>query len=324
MVQASRAIVTGAGGFIGHHLVTRLMEEGVAVRGVDLVRPRWEESRASEFLIKDLRDPAQAAEALSGWGAQEVYALAADMGGMGYIKRHDGDILTSNLAISLNTASIVAQLRIPKIIYASSACVYPNYRQTHPMSAPLAEGEAYPADPQDGYGWEKLTTEKLLTAYHHEGRVQVRIARLHNIYGPQGTYDGGREKAPAALCRKIAEARDGGEIEVWGNGVQTRSFCYIDDAVEGICRLADSGWHEPLNIGSSEMVTIGMLVSIIARIAGKRIRIRYAPGAPVGVMGRNSDNTLIRGLFEWEPSIRLEAGMQTTYRWVEQQVRNAR
>jgi nucleoside-diphosphate-sugar epimerase len=311
--------VTGAGGFIGPHLVRELKARGLWVRGVDLHPPQFSESPADEFVLADLRDQGAADRAVGGCGADEVYALAADMGGMGYISFHDADILSRNLAISLNTLLAAYAHTVPKIVYASSACVYPDFRQLTVDAAPLAEAEAYPADPQDGYGWEKLTTERTLQAFHAAGRIGVRIARLHNIYGPEGTWDGGREKAPAAMCRKIARVPDGSEVQVWGDGQQTRSFCYIDDAVKGILMLAASDFSAPLNIGSSELVTIDDLALMTAQIAGKNIRIRHVPG-PQGVRGRNSDNTLIRSVLGWEPGTRLQDGMLPTYQWVARQV----
>ena len=314
-----RALVTGAGGFIGGHLVRALLERGEEVCATD-VKPdgEWHQvhDRAGCLPGFDLTDPAAARFVTRGAGV--VFALAADMGGMGYLTFHEADVLTSNLLISVNTVKAACEAGAAKVVYASSACVYPEHRQESPDVEPLAEDMAWPAAPDLAYGWEKLTTERLLTACKAEGRLDVRIARLHNIYGPDGTWDGGREKAPAALCRKAAVAADGGVIEVWGDGQQTRSFCYADDCVEGLLRLADSDFTGPLNIGSDRLVTVDDLAGMAIKASGKTLRITHVEG-PQGVRGRNSDNTLCRKVLGWEPQVSLEDGMARTYRWIAEQ-----
>jgi GDP-D-mannose 3', 5'-epimerase len=322
MVQAKKRVAClGGGGFIGHHLISALKAEGYWVRGVDLHLPEFEKTEADEFSVLDLRSYGNAIAATQ--YVDEVYALAADMGGMGYISSHNADILTSNLAISLNTVRASWENRVSKLFYSSSACVYPDYRQRETDSDALAEHEAYPADPQDGYGWEKLTTEKLLDAYRREGRLDVRVGRYHNIFGPLGTWRGGREKAPAALCRKVADAADGGSIEVWNDGLQTRSFCYADDCVEGTLRLMRSSYHDPLNLGSDRLITINGLADLIIKISGKTLSVTHGTG-PQGVRGRNSDNALCRQVLGWEPSVSLETGLKVTYEWVKRQVEGHR
>jgi nucleoside-diphosphate-sugar epimerase len=318
--MTARVLVTGAGGFIGHHLVTYLKERGYWVRGVDLKYPEYTPVDADEFDILDLRRWDACLQAMRG-GIDQVYALAADMGGMGFISAHHAEILHNNALINLHTLEAARLSGVSRYLYSSSACIYPEYLQTDADVRPLREEDAYPAQPQDAYGWEKLVTEKLCEYYTHDYGMETRIVRFHNIYGPNGTYDGGREKAPAALCRKIALVEDGGEIEIWGDGEQTRSFCYIDDCVEGIYRLMQSDHREPLNLGTDRMVTINELAAIIARVAGKRISIRHVDG-PQGVRGRNSDNTRLRQVLAWEPGIDLEEGLIPTYRWIEEQVRD--
>jgi nucleoside-diphosphate-sugar epimerase len=318
--MTARVLVTGAGGFIGHHLVTYLKERGYWVRGVDLKYPEYTPVDADEFDILDLRRWDACLQAMRG-GIDQVYALAADMGGMGFISAHHAEILHNNALINLHTLEAARLSGVSRYLYSSSACIYPEYLQTDADVRPLREEDAYPAQPQDAYGWEKLVTEKLCEYYTHDYGMETRIVRFHNIYGPNGTYDGGREKAPAALCRKIALVEDGGEIEIWGDGEQTRSFCYIDDCVEGIYRLMQSDHREPLNLGTDRMVTINELAAIIARVAGKRISIRHVDG-PQGVRGRNSDNTRLRQVLGWEPGIDLEEGLIPTYRWIEEQVRD--
>ena len=316
-----RVCVTGAGGFIGHHLVTVLKERGYWVRGVDLVYPEYTEVDADEFELLDLRRSDAALQATR--GVDQVYALAADMGGMGFISTHHAEILHNNSLINLHTLDAARINGVPRYLYSSSACIYPEYRQTETDVVPLKESDAYPAQPQDAYGWEKLFTELLCAYYADEYPMEIRTVRFHNIYGPFGTYDGGREKAPAALCRKVALAEDGGSIEMWGDGEQTRSFCYIDDCVEGIYRIMQSDYAQPLNLGTDEMVSINELAGLVVEVAGKRdIGLKHIPG-PQGVRGRNSDNSLLRKVLEWEPTTSLRDGLGPTYRWIEKQVTGA-
>ena len=313
-----RVCVTGAGGFIGHHLVTFLKQEGYWVRGVDLKYPEYTEVDADEFELLDLRRWDSALQATR--GVDQVYALAADMGGMGYISTHHAEILSNNSLINLHTLNAPLINCVQRYLYSSSACIYPEYRQTETDVVPLKESDAYPAQPQDAYGWEKLFTELLCTYYADEYSMQTRIVRFHNIYGPFGTYDGGREKAPAAICRKVAQVEDGGSIEIWGDGEQTRSFCYIDDCVEGIYRIMQSDYAKPLNLGTDEMVSIKQLAYLVAEVAGKRdIGLKQIPG-PQGVRGRNSDNSLLRKVLGWEPTTSLRDGLGPTYRWIEKRL----
>jgi len=313
-----RVVVTGAGGFIGHHLVTYLKSRGYWVRGVDLKHPEYTPVDADEFEILDLRKWDNCLQALR--GADHVYALAADMGGMGFISANHAVILRNNALINLHTMEAARVHEVSRYLYTSSACVYPDELQTETDVKPLREEDAYPANPQDAYGWEKLVTEKLAEYYAADFGLLTRIIRFHNIFGPYGTYDGGREKAPAALCRKVARAVDGSEIEIWGDGEQTRSFCYIDDCVEGIYRIMMSDFSGPLNLGTDRLVTINELAEIIIGISGKTdIALRHIDG-PQGVRGRNSDNSRIRNVLGWEPEISLEEGLAPTYRWIEKQV----
>ncbi len=321
--MTTRVLVTGAGGFIGHNLVTYLKARGYWVRGVDLKLPEYTAVDADEFELLDLRLAADCEQAMRG-GIDHVYALAADMGGMGFISAHHAEILHNNALINLHTIEAARKAGVTRYLYSSSACIYPEYLQTDANVTPLREEDAYPAQPQDAYGWEKLITEKLCEYYFSDYGLETRIVRFHNIYGPNGTYDGGREKAPAALSRKIASVDDGGQIEIWGDGEQTRSFCHVDDCVEGIYRLMQSDHREPLNLGTDRMVTINQLAEIIRVISGKRdISIRHIDG-PQGVRGRNSDNTRLREVLGWEPRIDLEEGLVETYRWIETQVRSTR
>jgi GDP-D-mannose 3', 5'-epimerase len=311
-------VVTGAGGFIGGHLVKALLERGEHVRAVDM-KPleQWEQLHpGAGNLSGDLRDSSWANAVIP--CHETVWSLAADMGGMGYIGNNEAGILASNLLISVNTIS--AADSGATVVYSSSACVYPEYRQNTTITVPLSEDMAYPAAPDLEYGWEKLTTERLLQACHAEGLLDVRIARFHNIYGPLGEWRGGREKAPAAMCRKAAEAPDGGEIEVWGDGQQTRSFCHVSDCVAGLLRLAGCDYSDPVNIGSDRLVTVDELAGIAIGCSGKELTIRHVPGTQ-GVRGRNADLTLCRKVLDWEPQVGLEEGMQDTYDWIAAQVR---
>jgi GDP-D-mannose 3', 5'-epimerase len=311
-------LVAGAGGFIGHHMVAFLKDRGYHVRGADLKAPEFEGTLADEFEICDLRRWDDCL--LVTRGVDHVYQLAADMGGIGYISKFRADVARNNVLINAHMLEAARLNGIERYFYSSSACVYPSYRQESADVTALKEEDAYPAQPEEGYGWEKLYSEKLCEYYTEEGKLETRVARFHNIYGPKGTYEGGREKAPAAISRKVALTRDGGEIEVWGDGGQTRSFTYIDDCVEGIYRIMRSDCSSPLNLGSDEMVTIDELVDIVARIAGKELIKRHDMSSPQGVRGRNSDNSQLRQVLGWEPATRLENGLRETYRWIERRI----
>jgi nucleoside-diphosphate-sugar epimerase len=312
-------LVTGAGGFIGHHLVKRLVAEGHRVRGADLKYPEFEPSPAQEFDILDLRRRSHCRIACE--GVDEVYALAANMGGIGFIETHKAAIMHDNVLINAHMLEAAREKGLQRYLFTSSACVYPGYRQREPGAAPLREEEAYPADAEDGYGWEKLYAERLCRHYLEDYGLETRVVRFHNIFGPLGCYEGGREKSPAALCRKIALAAPGDEIEVWGDGQQTRSYCYVDDCVEGLLRLMRSDVREPINLGQDRMVSIDELVDLISAAAEKPVKKRHDPTKPQGVRGRNSDNTRLRGLLGWVPQVSLERGLERTYRWIEQQLR---
>lgn len=318
-----RALVCGAGGFIGSHLVRRLKAEGYWVAGVDLKQPEFSESAADDFVVGDLRDPELVSRMVS-TGFTEVYQLAADMGGAGYLftGENDADVMHNSALINLNVLHACTRRKPERVFFSSSACVYPQHNQTDPKAPTTAEGSVYPADPDSDYGWEKLFSERLYGAFGRNYGLAVRVGRFHNIFGPEGTWTGGKEKVPAAMCRKVAEASDLGEIEVWGDGEQTRSFLYIDEALEGVRRLVASNISHPLNIGSDEMISINGLADMVMRIAGKRLKLRHLPG-PLGVRGRTSDNALIRKELGWAPNYKLERGMQLTYAWVQSQVRAA-
>ena len=325
MINQKKALVLGAGGFIGHHLVKRLKKEGYWVRGVDLKYPEFSETEADDFVIGDLRDP-YFVRSIIDLKFDEVYQLAADMGGAGYVFTgdNDADIMRNSALINLNVLDACYRRNIKRIFFSSSACVYPEYNQLDPENPICSEDSAYPAMPDSEYGWEKLFSERLYLAYHRNYGMEVRIARYHNIFGPEGTWRGGREKAPAALCRKVAVAKLTGRdyIEVWGDGKQTRSFLYIDECIEGTLRLMRSDWTGPVNIGSEEMVTINQLAEMIMDIAGVKLKIIHIPG-PQGVRGRNSDNRLIYEKLGWKPTMPLRVGLEKTYKWIEEQVKKA-
>lgn len=313
------ALVCGAGGFIGGHLVNRLKAEGYYVRGVDIKEHEYGHMNADEFVLGDLTDPVVAAKVVI--GMEEVYQLAADMGGAGYIFTGDNDasVMHNSAMCNLNVLEESRKAGVKKIFYSSSACMYPEYNQLDPDNPKCSESSAYPAAPDSEYGWEKLFSERLYFAYNRNHGIQVRVARFHNIFGPQGTWTGGREKAPAAMCRKVAEAADGGVIEVWGDGKQTRSFLIIDECVEGIRRLMESDFMGPVNIGSEEMISINDFAKMAIDISGKQLTIKNIPG-PQGVRGRNSDNHLIREKLGWAPSLPLRKGMEQTFAWIKEQV----
>ncbi len=317
----SRALVLGAGGFIGSHLVKRLKAEGHWVRGVDLKQPRYAASPADEFQVADLRVYDNVVAALEG-GFDEVYQLAADMGGAGFVftGEHDADIMHNSAQINIHVLDVARKNNIGRIFYSSSACMYPEYNQLDPDNPKCNEASAYPAAPDSEYGWEKLFSERLYFAYARNYGMKVRVARYHNIFGPEGSWHDGREKAPAALCRKVAMTEAGGAIEMWGDGKQTRSFLYVDECVEATLRLMRSDFAGPVNIGSEEMVSINHFADMIMAIAGKKLSVNHIPG-PTGVRGRNSDNKLIREKLGWAPSLPLHDGLKKTYAWIAEQVR---
>jgi GDP-D-mannose 3', 5'-epimerase len=313
-VNNVKVLVAGAGGFIGHHLVNYLVQQGYWVRGVDLKKPEYEPTRAHEFLLLDLRQWENCL--LAAQGITEVYLLAANMGGIGFIESYRADIVRDNTLISTHMLEAARVMGVQRLFYSSSACIYPQYLQNTPDVTPLKEEDAYPADAEDGYGWEKLYTERMCRHYREDYGLETRVARFHNIFGPLGTYDGGREKSPAAISRKVALAADGDAIEVWGDGEQTRSYCYIDDCVEGIHRLMRSDYPHPLNIGQDRLITVNELVDIVAAAAGKTIHKNYDLTKPQGVRGRNSDNTRSKQVLDWEPQVSLEEGLARTYHWI--------
>ena len=317
--MSKRILVGGGGGFIGGHLIARLRSEGYWVRAVDLKRHDFVEPPAHEFIVGDLRDPNVVKDVTA--GIDEVYQLAADMGGAGYIftGEHDAVVMHNSATINLNMLEFGVRAGVKRFFYSSSACIYPERNQLDPDNPNCSEDSAYPAAPDSEYGWEKLFSERLYGAFMRNYGVQVRVARFHNIFGPEGTWEGGREKSPAALCRKVAEAEDGGTIEIWGDGKQTRSFLYVDECVEGVRRLMDSDFTGPVNVGSEEMVTINRLAEMIMEVAGKKLTIHHIPG-PLGVRGRNSDNRMIREKLGWEPAQPLSEGIARTYRWIAAQV----
>jgi len=318
-----KILVAGAGGFIGHYLVRFLKKKGYWVRGADIKEPEFSpKDEADEFLLLDLRDFRNCSEAVK--GIDKVFTMAADMGGIGYITVVKADVMRNNVLINTNMAEASKRNGIKRLFFSSSACVYPTFKQIDPNVTALKENDAYPADPDNEYGWEKLFSERVYKSYYQDYGLDVRIARFHNIFGPEGTYEGNKEKAPAAISRKVAKAKDGEEIEIWGDGRQSRSFLYIDDCLEGTYRLMQSDWKEPLNIGSDRLVTIDELADMIIKISGKNITKKYNLSAPQGVRGRNSDNTLCNKVLGWEPKISLEEGLEKTYKWIEGQVKKVK
>ena len=314
----SRILVTGAGGFIGHHLVKRLKSDGHWVRGVDLKKPQYEPTSSDEFEILDLRRWENCLAATR--DINEVYNLAADMGGIGYITFHLAEVARNNTLINSHMLEASRANGVERFLFTSSACIYPKERQEREDVISLKEEDAYPAYPEPGYGWEKLYAEQLCQYYREDFGLETRVTRLHNVYGPLGTFDGGKEKAPAAICRKVALATEDVEIEIWGDGNQTRSFLYVGDCVEGLIRLMASDWHRPLNIGSDRLISINQLAGLVSQIGNKKVKIRNNPSKPQGVRGRNSDNTRSKEVLKWEPSVELTDGLTITYKWIQSQL----
>jgi len=321
-MKKEKVLVTGAGGFIGHHLVKYLKGKGYWVRGVDIKKPEYEKTFADQFLLLDLRDAKNAMKATK--GIDHVYTLAANMGGIGFIETVHAEVMRDNVLINTNVLEASRVNKIKRLFYSSSACIYPRYLQKKTTNEGLRESDAYPADPDNEYGWEKLFTERMCQNYYGDYGLETRIARFHNIYGPLGTWFGGREKSPAAICRKIALAKDGGEIEVWGDGKQGRSYCYVDDCVRGIYKLMMSNIREPLNIGSDRLVSINELIEIVSKIAHKTVTKKYDLSKPQGVRGRNANNDLIKKLLKWEPPTTLEIGLGETYRWIDSEIKKGK
>ncbi len=319
-MEKEKILVAGAGGFIGHHLVRFLKKKGYWVRGADIKYPEFSSAdEADEFLLLDLRDFRNCMEAVK--GVDKVYTLAANMGGIGFITSVKADVMRDNVLINTNMAEAASLAGVKRLFFSSSACVYPTFKQEESEVIALKEEDAYPADPDNEYGWEKLFSERIYQSYKKDKGLDVRIARYHNIFGPEGTFEKGREKAPAALCRKVALAKNGGEVEIWGDGEQTRSFCYIDDCLEATHRLMESDCEYPLNIGSDRLVSINEVVDIISKFTGKKVNKKYLKDKPQGVRGRNSDNTLCRKTLGWEPKVSLGEGLERNYDWIKQQIR---
>lgn len=320
MIKDKRILVTGAGGFIASHAALKLFRQGNFIRAVDT---KWDdylqEAYSNEKITLDLRNKDNCLQATK--DIDYVFNFAANMGGIGFITQVGADVMHDNVLINTNLAKSCVENKIKRVLFSSSACIYPTFKQTTAQIKPLAEEDAYPADPDNFYGWEKIYTEKMLEAFNRDYGLDIRIVRFHNIYGPEGTYKGGKEKSPAALCRKVAQAQNPGEIEVWGDGKQTRSYCYIDDCVRGVIMLMESDYDQPLNIGSDRLVTIDELADIIIKISGKKISKVYNPGAPQGVRGRNADLTLCKKVLRWQPEVSLEEGLKNTYLWIEERVK---